>query len=214
MHASGRCAMGFQNKERVAEKWSKDPDRKNAGAPWSNWVMLVIMIFAVRWKSAPFSGVKKYPSSKGFNSPPDFFLYFLPSKFIHYIFFGFSSSAFFYTGTCICFMDSQGGNPWIKTSDAPIAKCLVLSTFSKQKRRWNNMIPPLSINSLRTPLEDIMIDRRTIFEIHRMACEKPLNGYPRFRKSAISHNYVPMPTWYTFKSLALVYFLSPVNKPC
>jgi len=25
--------MGFQNKERVAEKWSKDPDRKNAGAP-------------------------------------------------------------------------------------------------------------------------------------------------------------------------------------
>ncbi len=50
-------------------------------------------------------------------------------------------------------------------------KCLVLSTFSKQKRRWNNMIPPLSINSLRTPLEDIMIDRRTIFEIHRMANE-------------------------------------------
>jgi len=33
------------------------------------------------------------------------------------------------------------------------------------------MIPPLSINSLRTPLEDIMIDLRTIFEIHRMANE-------------------------------------------
>jgi len=25
--------MGFQNKERVAEKWSKDPDRKIAGTP-------------------------------------------------------------------------------------------------------------------------------------------------------------------------------------
>jgi len=25
--------MGFQNKERVAEKWSKDPDRKTAGTP-------------------------------------------------------------------------------------------------------------------------------------------------------------------------------------
>ena len=33
------------------------------------------------------------------------------------------------------------------------------------------MIPPLSINLLRMPLEDIMIDRRTIFEIHRMANE-------------------------------------------
>jgi len=33
------------------------------------------------------------------------------------------------------------------------------------------MIPPVSINSLRTPLEDIMIDLRTIFEIHRMANE-------------------------------------------
>ena len=33
-----------------------------------------------------------------------------------------------------------------------------------------------------------------------------------FKKSAISHSYVPMPSWYTFKSLVLVYFLNPVNK--
>jgi len=32
MHPVG-VLWGFQNKERVAEKWSKDPDRKTAGTP-------------------------------------------------------------------------------------------------------------------------------------------------------------------------------------